>query len=241
MSGTVNAPYVHKILTGKVKQMGNPDATNRLDRPWESGMFKNEVTGKCWLGKTGFENDEVADTKNHGGPEKAVFAYPSNHYPFWQKKLDTDEIGIGAMGENLVMEDADEYSICIGDTFELGEAVIQVAQPRQPCWKPARRFRIMDLALQIQKSGRTGWYFRVVKEGYVSSDSQLKLMERSYPQWTIAACNEVMHVYKDDLRQADELAACSLLAPNWKQTLHKRLRGHKSSVEKRVYGPNKED
>lgn len=234
------APYLLKLLTGKVKQMGDPDATVRIDKSWESGMFKKEVEGNCWLGETGLEHDEVADTKNHGGPEKAVFAYPASHYSFWQKKLETDEIGVGAMGENLSLQEVDEFSICIGDTFEIGDAVIQVSQPRQPCWKPARRFRQIDLALQIQNSGRTGWYFRVLKEGYVSSESSLKLMERPFPQWSIAACNEVMHFNKHDFRQADDLASCSLLAPNWQRTLHKRLRGQNSSVGKRVFGPNKE-
>lgn len=237
----MNAPYVDKILSGKVRQMGDPEATTALDKPWQSGMFKKEVEGKCWLGATGLEQDEVADTKNHGGAEKAVFAYPSSHYAFWQKKLGTDEIDVGAMGENFQVQEVDEFSICIGDTFEIGDAVIQVSQPRQPCWKPARRFRVMDFALQIQNSGRTGWYFRVLKEGYISGQSSLKLQERTFPQWTIAACNEVMHFNKEDLRQADDLAACSLLAPNWKRTLHKRLRGQHSSVGKRVFGPNKED
>lgn len=235
----MNAPFLHKVLTGKVMQIGEPDANDILDKQWESGMFKKEVEGNCWLGETGLEHDEVADTKNHGGPEKAVFAYPSSHYVFWQKKLGTD-IGIGAMGENFSIQEIDEYSICIGDTFEIGDAVIQVSQPRQPCWKPARRFRVMDLALQIQNSGRTGWYFRVLKEGYISSKSSLTLRERTFPQWTVAACNEVMHFNKEDLRQADDLASCSLLAPSWKRTLHKRLRGQKPSVGKRVFGPNKE-
>nr|WP_245837361.1 MOSC domain-containing protein [Virgibacillus phasianinus] len=234
------APYIQKILTGKVKRLGEPGAADPLDRPWESGMFKKESEGKSWLSETGIENDEVADTKNHGGPEKAVFAYPSAHYPFWQKKLGTDQMGIGAMGENFVITNVDEYAICIGDTFEIGEAIIQVSQPRQPCWKPARRFHVMDLALQIQNSGRTGWYFRVLKEGYISGGGSLNLIERPYPEWTIAACNEVMHFYKEDLRRADELASCHLLAPSWRRTLHKRLRGQKSSVGKRVYGPNKE-
>ncbi|MFZ3579641.1 MOSC domain-containing protein [Virgibacillus sp. DJP39] len=235
----MNVPFAAKILTGKVKRAGDPDASDRLDKPWESGMFKKEVTGNLWLSKTGLENDEVADTKNHGGPEKAIFAYPAEHYNFWKKQLNTDEIGIGAMGENLAVEGVDEFSICIGDTFELSDAIIQVAQPRQPCWKPARRFRVLDLALQIQNSGRTGWYFRVLKEGNIAGGSSLKIIERPYPQWTIAACNEVMHVYKNDLHQADELASCGLLAPSWRETLQKRLRGKQSSVEKRVYGPNK--
>lgn len=236
----MNAPYIDKLLTGKVKQMGNPDATDRLNKPWESGMFKKEVEGNCWLGETSFENDEVADTKSHGGPEKAVFAYPQHHYVYWRKKLEIEAIGIGAMGENFSLQKADEFSVCIGDTFEVGDAIIQVSQPRRPCWKPARRFRVMDLALQIQNSGRTGWYFRVLKKGYISSGSSLTLVERNYPQWTIAACNEVMYFNKHDLRQADDLASCHLLAPNWKRTLHKRLRGQESAIEKRVFGPNKE-
>ncbi|MGY0694630.1 MOSC domain-containing protein [Virgibacillus sp. FSP13] len=236
----MNAPYVHKLLIGKVKQMGRSDATDRMERPWESGIFKNSVTSNVWLGKAGLMGDQVGDTKNHGGPEKALFAYPTVHYDYWRQELDLETIGIGAMGENLAVDYAEENSVCIGDTYELGDAVIQVSQPRQPCWKPARRFRIMDFALRIQKSGRTGWYFRVLKEGYIQEKSELHLVERPYPQWTITKCNEVMHVHKKDLKLAGELAACPFLGENWKRTLHKRLSGHVSSVEKRVYGPNKE-
>ncbi|WP_077324449.1 MOSC domain-containing protein [Virgibacillus siamensis] len=235
----MDAPYVHKIFTGKVKQMGHEGAEDRMDRPWNSGIFKQEAQGERWLGKTGFMDDEVADTKNHGGPEKAVFAYPKKHYEFWRSELDLDTISVSAMGENLSLENADEYHICIGDTFQFGESVIQVSQPRQPCWKPARRFRIMDFALRIQNSGRTGWYFRVLKEGKAGAGMHLELIERPLPQWTIAACNEVMHVRKEDLRAADDLASCGLLAENWRRTLTKRLRGQQSSVEKRVFGPNK--
>ncbi|PAV28021.1 MOSC domain-containing protein [Virgibacillus profundi] len=235
----MDEPHVHKMFIGKVKQMGDPNATNRMDRPWESGIFKNETDKKILLGKTGFTGDEVADKRNHGGPEKAVFAYPIKHYTYWKEELSIDYIDMGAFGENFAVLEMDEFSVCIGDTYKIGDAIIQVSQPRQPCWKPARRFQIMDLALQIQKSGRTGWYFRVLQEGHVQAKSDLELLERPYPEWTIAACNEVMHVYKDDLRLADDLASCPLLAENWKRTLNKRLRGQNSNIEKRVFGPNK--
>ncbi|MCG1027976.1 MOSC domain-containing protein [Virgibacillus halodenitrificans] len=237
---TVEEPHVHKIFTGKVKRIGTENASNPMERPWESGMFKQAVDDKVWLTKTGFTGDEVADTKNHGGPEKAVFAYPIKHYTSWKEELDLESIDMSAMGENMAVLEMDEFSVCIGDTYELGDAVIQVSQPRQPCWKPARRFGIVDLALRIQNSGRTGWYFRVVKEGYVTPGTDLKLIERPYPQWSIAACNEVMHIYKDDLRTAEELASCDLLAINWRKTLKKRLRGQSANVAKRVFGPNKE-
>lgn len=232
-------PYVHKLLTGKVKCFGDSNAENHMDRPWKSGMFKSVSDDKLWLGKLGLPEDEVADAKNHGGPEKAVFAYPKKHYPYWQGDLSTDSIGIGGMGENLSLDNADEFTFCIGDTYRFGESIIQVAQPRQPCWKPARRFRVMNFALRIQNSGRTGWYFRVLQEGHVQAGLELELIERPFPQWTIAACNEVMHAKKEELRSADQLASCQLLAESWKKTLNKRLQGKKSSVEKRVFGPNK--
>lgn len=231
-------PFVYKIFTGKVKKLGDPNAKNPMDREWETGIFKEETDEQRWLSKTGLAGDEQGDKKNHGGPEKALFAYPIKHYKAWQDELDID-MDMGGMGENLAVLEMDEFSVCIGDTYRFGDAIIQVSQPRRPCWRPARRFRIKDLALRIQNTGRTGWYFRVLQEGHVISRIDMELIDRPYPEWTIAACNEVMYVYKDDLKLADELASCELLAPNWKRTLHNRLRGKQSNIERRVYGPNK--
>ncbi|MBB6444824.1 MOSC domain-containing protein [Bacillus benzoevorans] len=236
----MRASNVQKLFVGKVKKMGDPDASNWMEQPWESGIFKNSVYERIWLSKTGLTGDEVADTKNHGGPEKAIFAYPTIHYDFWKEELDLQEMRMGAMGENIAVHSMDEHSVCIGDTYQFCDAVIQVSQPRQPCWKPARRFKMLDFALHIQRSGRTGWYFRVLKEGFVQGEREMTLLERPYPQWTIAKCNEVMHVKTDDLKLAKDLYTCAFLAENWKQTLLKRLAGEKSSIDKRVYGPNKD-
>ena len=236
----MSAPYVKKLLAGKVKKIGDPDASNRMAQQWESGIFKNSVKEKLWLSQTGLTGDEVADTKNHGGPEKAIFAYPTIHYDLWKEELDLKEIGIGAMGENMAVHSMDEHSVCIGDTYQFGDSVIQVSQPRQPCWKPARRFRMIDFALLIQQSGRTGWYFRVLKEGFVQGELEVTLLERPYPQWTIAKCNEVMHIKKDDVKLVKELYSCRFLAESWRQTLSKRLAGEKPTIEKRVFGPNKD-
>ncbi|GAA0440861.1 MOSC domain-containing protein [Virgibacillus salarius] len=231
-------PYIHKLFTGKVRELGTADASNWAERSWQSGMLKEPIDQKIWLGKTGLAGDEVADKKNHGGPEKAVFAYPIKHYQFWQEDLQINTIEAGAMGENFSVLEMDEFSVFIGDTYKVGDVILQVSQPRQPCWKPARRFQVKDFALRIQHSGRTGWYFRVLQEGFIQAGSDMELIERPYPQWSIAACNEIMHVYKEDLRAADDLAQCDLLAENWKKTLYKRLRGIPSSVDKRVFGPN---
>lgn len=230
-------PFVYKVFTGKVKKLGDANAKDPMDREWESGIFKQPTEEQVWLSKTGLDGDEQADKKHHGGPEKALFAYPIKHYKLWKEELNID-IDMGAMGENLAVLEMDEFSVCIGDTYQLGDAVIQVSQPRQPCWKPARRFKIKDFALRIQNTGRTGWYFRVLEEGQIISRIDMELIDRPYPQWSIAACNEVMHVYKDDLKLADELASCELLAPNWKRTLQNRLRGRERDIRRRVYGPN---
>lgn len=231
-------PFVHKVFTGKVKTMGDPNATNPMDREWESGIFKKENSEQLWLTKTGLEGDEIADKKVHGGPEKALFAYPIKHYTYWKKNLNNENIDMGAMGENLAVLEMDEFSVCIGDTYKFGDAIIQVSQPRRPCWKPARRFRVKDFALRIQHSGRTGWYFRVLQGGHIISGIDIELIDRPHPQWTIAACNEVMYIYKEDLRLAEELASVELLAPNWKRSLNKRLKGRVSNDTKRVFGPN---
>ncbi|HLR23829.1 MAG TPA: MOSC domain-containing protein [Pseudogracilibacillus sp.] len=235
----VSKVYIKQIRTGKVKHLGTQGAKNPMERPWKTGMFKNEQSGKLWLSPTGLESDEIGDTVAHGGPEKALFAYPEKHYNYWKKDLEM-EINTGAMGENLVIEGIDETDVCIGDTYEIGDALVEVSQPRQPCWKPARRFGVIDFALRIQKSGRTGWYYRVLKEGYIEGDSMMVLKERPYPEWTIQICNQIMHERKKDLEASASLAACPLLAPNWKRRLDKRLEGRESRIEKRVYGPNKD-
>lgn len=229
---------VQQLLTGKARQVGEPGAADPMDRPWVTGIFKQPVDEEIWLAHAGLQGDEVGDTKNHGGPEKAVFAYPVSHYDYWQTVA--GDMTIGAMGENAAITCADESSVCIGDVYQFHHAIVEISQPRQPCWRPARRFRIKDLALQIQQTGRTGWYFRVLEEGLVRAGAELKLLERRWPRWTIALCNEVMHHRKDDLSLARELAQCPHLTARWKETLEKRLAGTESSPESRLLGPNVE-
>lgn len=234
----MNAPFIKQLRKGKVKKIGVKDAKEPFEREWESAIFKQPTHHKLWLTETGLSGDEVADTKVHGGPEKALFAYPVKHYNYWQKDLQLG-IGAGAFGENLVVEGADEFITCLGDTYRLGEAIIQVSQPRQPCWKPARRFQVMDFALRIQQTGKTGWYFRVLQEGHVESGITMELIDRPYPEWTIAECNVVMHEKKDDLQLTASLLACDALAKNWQRTFRRRLEGTESNIAKRIYGPNK--
>ena len=227
------------IQVGFPKQLGVEGAPNPMDRPWCTGFFKEPVVEPIWLGKTNLAGDGQADLKHHGGPEKAVLAYAAQHYPFWREELNLPNLNYGAFGENFTVAEQTEASVCIGDIYEIGEACLQVSQPRQPCWKLSRRWRIKNLALQVQKTGKTGWYFRVLKEGYVQPDSLLVLRDRAFPQWTIARANEIMHHQRNDREAAAELAACPLLAPNWQETLSKRAtKGINPDSRPRLFGAN---
>lgn len=230
--------YVTELLVGRARQLGVEGAALAMDGVWTTGIFKVPVVGEIWLGASGLAGDEVGDTKNHGGPEKALFAYSNAHYDYWRAVAGLGDIAAGGMGENLSVAGVDEGSVCGGDVYRFCDAVVQVSQPRQPCWRPARRYRVKDLALQIQLTGKTGWYFRVLQEGMVWGGAEMVLVERPSPEWTVARCNDVMHNRKDDLELAAALAAEAWLAPNWKRTLEGRLAGKVSSVEKRVFGPN---
>lgn len=226
-------PYVHKVFTGKMEIFGDLNAVDPFDQQWQTAIFKTATEDKIWLSETGLAGDE-GDSKNI---DQAAFAYPIKHYTYWKKEIKIENIDAGGMGENLAVLEMDEFSVCIGDIYQFGDAIIQVAAPKLPNWHMAKRFKVADLALHMQNTGRTGWYFRVLKSGDVLSRIDIELIERPYPQWSVAACNEIMHLNKNDLRLADDLASCHLLAKGWRETLLRRLRGQEESAEKRIYGP----
>jgi MOSC domain-containing protein YiiM len=228
-----------QVFVGLPKTVGIKEAKNPMEREWTSAIFKEPVQGAVWVGKTGLTGDGQSDLEHHGGPEKAVFAYAFENYTYWQKELGVPEITSGAMGENLVMEQITEESISIGDIFEIGEAVVQVSQPRQPCWKPARRFKVKNLALLLQNTGRTGWYFRVLKEGSVEKGQSFTLVDRPFPQWTIQKCNQIIHAKQQNFEELRELSQCELLAPGMRTTLAKRVKMMETpDIKSRVFGPN---
>ncbi len=230
------APVLASVQVGRPRTLGTDGARDPIDRPWTSGIFKESVRGPIWLGRTNLVGDAQADLRVHGGPDKAVCAYPAAHYPSWRETLGLD-LPYGAFGENFTVEGLAEDGVCIGDVFavattagagamtgagEGGAARVQVSQPRQPCWKLARKWRTTDLALRVQESGRTGWYFRVLVEGEVAPGMALRLLERPFPQWTVARANEVMDRRRDDRRAAAALAECPALSAGWQETLRPR-------------------
>lgn len=229
-----------RILTlqvGRPRELGRPGAEEPVDRPWSSGIFKDSVEGPLRLDLTNLEGDGQADRKHHGGPDKAVCVYPAAHYPFWRRELGLADLPAGAFGENFTVRGLTEESVCVGDVYAVGSAVVQVSQPRQPCWKLARRWRVDDLAARVQRTGYTGWYFRVLREGEVAAGMPLRLLERAHGEWTIARANETMHHHRDDWEAARALAACPPLSASWRETLQKRAQtGENPDPEARLRG-----
>lgn len=235
----MDKPYLASIQVGLPRNLGIEGAPQPMDRPWSTGFLKKPINCPVWLGKTNLDGDGQADLRHHGGPEKAVLAYAAEHYHEWQQCLVSSEFGYGAFGENFTIIGQTESSVCIGDTYEVGDALVQVSQPRQPCWKLSRRWRIKDLALQVQQTGRTGWYLRVLREGYVAPKQLITLIDCPYPQWTISRANEIMHQHLNDRELAAELATCPLLAANWQSTLVNRAsQGINPDPNSRLVGTN---
>ena len=219
------APTLVSIQVGQPTSYGRDDAADPHDRSWTTAFFKSPITGPALVGLTNIVGDAQADLKNHGGIDKAVLAYAASHYELWRDELARPDLGYGGFGENLTIAGLTEENVCIGDVWSLGEALFQVSQPRQPCWKLARRWRMTDLTAQVIANGRTGWYLRVLQEGWIDAGQALKLIERPQPDWTVAQGNEVMHHRKSDAALASELAGLPELSAAWRESMRRRIAG----------------
>lgn len=206
-----------ELLVGGIKPLGK--------RAAPSGIAKSPVIRPVALKHGGLEGDAQGDTIRHGGPEKAVHHYPFDHYAAWQREI--GPIGLlsrpGAFGENVSTNGLTEDDIAVGDVFRLGSAIVEVSQGRQPCWKLNERFMDKGMARRVQDSGRTGWYYRVLKEGTVAPGDTLTLLERRSPEWTIRRLWHYLYVdtlSEDALRQ---IAVLPPLAQGWRAYAAKRL------------------
>lgn len=218
----MNEAQLLSIQVGLPETRGNIDVTGSMDELWTTGLFKETVDSPVRLGTTNLAGDGQADLKHHGGPDKAINVYSFEHYPYWQSTLNLPELPHGAFGENFTTLGLLEADVCIGDVFHIGETIVQLSQPRQPCWKLERRWRVKDFAERIRQTGRTGWYFRVLREGTIESGACIHLLERPYPEWSVARANDVMYNHQTDLKVIRELIACPVLSVSWQESLSKR-------------------
>ncbi|MBV2144771.1 MOSC domain-containing protein [Falsochrobactrum sp. TDYN1] len=212
---------IQALLAGQIAPLGPRQAP--------SGIDKKPVMHSVKVLREGLECDAQGDRKAHGGPEKALHHYPHDHYASWREEIgDNSRLDTtGAFGENLSTTGLTEQNVAIGDRFRLGSAVIEVSQGRQPCWKLNARFDLPDMAIRVQKTGRTGWYYRVVQEGTVAAGDTMTLIERLSPEWTL---HRLWHLLYVDMLNYDELALMANiphLADGWKRYAVRRLENRK--------------
>ncbi|KQK28856.1 hypothetical protein ARD30_05885 [Bosea thiooxidans] len=190
-----------------------------------SGIAKSRVSGAVALSETGFQGDVQGDPVRHGGPEKAVHHYPFEHYACWARELGPHPLlaAPGAFGENIATIGLTEEDVAIGDVFELGTAIVEVSQGRQPCWKLNERFGRASMARDVQSTGRTGWYYRVLRVGAVAPDDRLRLVERTSPGWTIARIRHAFYVDTLNREELAGIAALERLAAGWRAHAARRL------------------
>lgn len=210
---------IDSIQTGKVVTEGDPAARDVKSSLWTSAFRKSAVSGRISVGDTGIIGDEIADRKNHGGREKAILCYASVHYPKWQTEHPDLDFAAGGFGENLTVGGASESEVCIGDRYKAGDCLLEVSQPRQPCWKIARRWQSKTLTKEVAQTGRTGWYLRVIRGGQLVAGTTLELDNRPNPQWTVARANDVLYGREVDRMAVHELMNLPELSREWKDAI----------------------
>ena len=191
------------------------------DKEMTTGICK-ELTDEAFLSKDGFRGDGVADLRFHGGPDRAVCVYPHEHYALWEQEFQTT-LPSSTFGENITVTDMLERDVFIGDTYQLGEAIIQVTQARIPCSTISKRLGIPGILPRIVATGYTGYLCRVLQEGIVRKDSQIKLLERHPNQVSVLFSNEIYFHRRKDTEALEKILAVPELAEVWREQLTDRL------------------
>jgi len=192
--------------------------------PVATGIFKEPVSGSVRLRTLNFDGDRQADLSVHGGPYKAVYAYPSEHYEFWRHELPDMKLPYGMFGENLTTAGLLDESVNVGDCFRVGEAELVATQPRLPCYKLGIKFGRPDIIKRFLQSRRTGFYFAVRKEGEVKAGDEIELISRDPNNISIPDIVRLYAFEKDDLETMRRAIEVPALPQSWREYFEKRMR-----------------
>jgi len=206
------------IQTGRAAPLG-PDAV-------PSAIVKTARQGPVAVTRLGLDGDEQADLSVHGGPDKAVYAYAVTRYPRWAEEFPelAGAFTGGAMGENLTVSGLDESGICVGDVHRIGSALLQVCQPRQPCFKFALRHNNKYLPKAMVRNGFSGWYYRVLRVGQLEAGDTLILQDRPNPDFPFTRLVEIVYHGKATVEEIHRMAALEGLAAQWRERAAEMLK-----------------
>lgn len=217
-----------QLRAGKIKKVG----------PFESAILKKPISGPVNITIDGIASDEHA-YEAHRSPDKALLHYCSSHYDEWKKELPASEqfFKPGAFGENLFSEEISEKSVCIGDRIAIGNVIVEVSEPRAPCFKLNHRFEVKDMAKRAQTLFRTGWLYRVIKPGLVNAGDMVSLLERPYPEWSVARIMYYLFIETDSINIMKEIIEISPLGFEVRDKFAARLaKGTTEDQNQRLYG-----
>ena len=203
--------------------VGRPRLVTRNGEPVSTAIYKEPVAGRVMLRTLNLDGDRQADLSVHGGPEKAVYGYPSEHYAFWKRELPKMDLPWGMFGENFTTEGMFETELNIGDRFRIGSAKVMVTQPRMPCYKLGIRFGRSDILRRFLASERSGFYFSVLEEGEVGAGDEFELIEKNESGVRVV---DVTRLYSSDKLNADLMRraiATEALPISWRDYFQKRI------------------
>ena len=205
------------IQTGRIAPLG-PDGV-------PSGFVKTAIGGPVEVGTLGLVGDEQADLSVHGGPEKAVYAYPEAHYRDWIDDYPhhAARFVAGGVGENLTVADWTEADLCVGDIHAVGTARLQVCQPRQPCFKFALRFGDKLLPKAMVQNGRAGWYYRVIQPGTIQAGDAIAVVDRPNPDFGFERLVQIANFHDASRGELEAMAAMTGLASGLRDAARREI------------------
>ena len=209
--------------------VARPRLTVYQGRTINTGIFKLPVSGPIELRALNLDGDRQADLSVHGGPFKAVYGYPSEHYPLWREELPSTELPWGMFGENFTTEGLAEDDLHVGDRLQIGSAILVVRQPRMPCYKLAAKFQRDDIIRLFLKNGRSGFYFSVEQEGVVQAGDSFEILSRQSDAISIAEMNRLFVAEKYNRPLLEKAIATPALPEDWRDYLAERLPGANSA------------
>jgi len=188
-----------------------------------TGIFKEPVEGRVMVRKLNLDGDRQADLSVHGGPDKAVYGYPAEHYDYWLHELPDMKLPWGMFGENLTTEGLLEEFVNIGDRFRIGSSVLMATQPRMPCYKLQVKFGRDDIVKRFLRSGRPGFYFSVLTEGEVSAGDEIELISRDEKNVTIADITRLYVGERDNLDLLNRAVQVEALPGSWRDHFQRQI------------------
>ena len=209
-----------KIISVNV---GLPRLVLRDDEPVSTGIFKEPVTGRVMMRTLNLDGDRQADLSVHGGPHKAVYIYPSEHYDFWKQELPGMDLPWGVFGENLTTTGLFETEINIGDKFRIGTGEVMVTQPRMPCYKLGIRFGRADMVKRFLISERSGFYVSVLKEGEVGAGDEFQLLEKNTSGVRVVDITRLFSTDKGNVDLMRRAIATEGLTESWREYFIEQL------------------